>query len=67
MASCKLLDRTLELVRNRPVTLTYEELAKRTGLNVYWIRLFARGKIDNPGVVHVCRLYEFLAQAELKV
>lgn len=56
----KLRDETLYLMRYRPVILTQIQIAKDTGLTVDWLSKFQNGKIDNPGVVYVEILNEYL-------
>lgn len=55
-----MLDRTLQLVRERPRTLTYEQIANDTGLKVSWLEALASGRIPDPGVRKVETLYAYL-------
>jgi hypothetical protein len=56
-------DRTLQLVRNRPRTVTYDTLAEATGLKASWIEAFACNRIPDPGVRKVEKLYAFFVKA----
>lgn len=53
-------DQTRALLANRPRSLEYKTIADETGLSVAWLRAFAAGQADNPGVVSVETLYTFL-------
>jgi len=53
-------DETRQLLLNRPRNLEYKTIADETGLSVAWIRAFAVGQSDNPGVVFVETLYVYL-------
>lgn len=64
---CSLHERTLHLLAHRPRNLTYEKIAEDIGINVFWIRAFARQKNDDPGVNKVQSLYEYLAGKSLDV
>lgn len=65
MFSSQLLERTLHLVRNRPISMTYEKLAELSDLQSNWIATFAQGKMKEPGVSKVEALYNALAEAPL--
>lgn len=60
MSSVSLLERTLYLVRNRPVTVTYAMIAAETGVSAHWLKMFASGNITDPGVNKIEKLYEYL-------
>lgn len=53
-------DETIALLKNRPACLTLKEIAAQTDVSVAWVRQFARGEIDNPGVNTVQKIKEFL-------
>lgn len=55
-------DATRELLIERPRTLTYEEISKDTGLSVAWLRDFASGRRQNPGICTVQALYSYLKE-----
>lgn len=59
-------DKTRELLNNRPVSLTIEQIAKELNVSAAWIRMFARNKIENPGIVTVQTLNEFLKNYKKK-
>lgn len=63
----RLHERTLELVTNRPRDLTYEVIAEATGLDADWINAFRNGRIKDPGVSKVEKLYTFLSGRELDI
>lgn len=64
-----LLDRTLDLLANRPRTMTYAILAIEVnsrlppGQNITaaWLEQFATGRIKRPDVTKIQRIYETLA------
>lgn len=62
---CRLHKKTLELLHNRPRTMTYEYIAEQTGLTFWWIQYFAKQKDKDPGVNKVETLYVFLSGREL--
>jgi GTP-sensing pleiotropic transcriptional regulator CodY len=53
-------DETISLLKNRPASLTTQTIADELGLTKSWVNLMAAGKIENPGVIHVQKLNEFL-------
>ncbi len=57
-----MLDKTLKLVRERPRTLTYDQIASDTGLKVSWLEAFAGGRIPDPGVRKVETLFAYLSK-----
>lgn len=60
-----LLERTRELLKaaNQPLP----ELAKSSGLPVSWLKKLRYGKIEDPSVNRIQRLYEFLSGSQIKV
>ena len=54
-------DQPLELLRDRPRDLTYRTISNDTGLPETWILGFAIGRSDNPGVVYVETLFNYLS------
>ena len=67
MIQTKLRDKTLELLINRPRSLTFESISKFTSLKVDWIKAFQNGKIEDPSVNKTETLYEFLINKKLKL
>lgn len=66
MASVSLNDRTLELLRNRPRTMTYSVIAEAMKetcpqITVSWLLQYAHGRYTFPPIERVQALYEFLA------
>lgn len=45
---------------NRPRTLTYKKIETKIGISEGWLRSFARGEINNPGVNTIELLDNFL-------
>lgn len=62
-----LRDRTLDLLKARPVTVTLHLIAIETGLNEGWLSMFHRDKISDPSVNMVQTLYEYLTKSQIKV
>lgn len=62
---------TLNLVQNRPVTMTYAKLAELCagsadgGVTVDWLRHFATGRASCPHVDRVQSVYETLTGTKL--
>lgn len=56
----QILEETRQLLLNRPVHLTLVKIAEVTELSESWLSKFGRGEIENPGVVTVYRLNEYL-------
>ena len=53
-------DETIKLLRNRPVYITMERIAKETGLQVPWLSMLHRGKITHPSINMMQTLHEYL-------
>lgn len=51
---------TLTLLRNRPRCLTLEEIGKRANVTIHWLERLSQGKINEPGIHKVERVYAFL-------
>ena len=62
-----LYEKTRELLRSRPATMTFASIEDATGIKESWLRLFTRGKIENPSVNTVQALYEHLSGTKLRV
>ncbi len=67
IGSVDLLEKTLELVRTRTITLTYKQIEAETDIPSSWLKMFSRGEIADPSVNRVVKLYEYLSGHELKV
>ena len=59
----KLRDETRQLLLDRPASLTIAVIADEVKVSIAWLNLFARGKIDNPGVVTIETLNVYLKRA----
>jgi hypothetical protein len=53
-------DSTRDLLNNRPASLSISKVAEACDVSEAWLRLFARGKIENPGVATVECLHTYL-------
>ena len=53
-------DETRELFLNRPASLAVGAVAEAIDVSTSWLNAFARGKIDNPGVVTINKLNNYL-------
>ncbi|MBN46244.1 MAG: hypothetical protein CMH23_07200 [Methylophaga sp.] len=62
-----LYEKTRDLLKNRPVTVTFASIEDATGIKESWLRMFNRGKIENPSVNTVQALYEHLSGTKLRV
>jgi hypothetical protein len=66
MSRICLLERTIDLLNNRPKPLTLEQIeADNPDLPRRWLSSFASGKITDPSVRRVQTLYEYLTNAPL--
>lgn len=61
-----LRDETRTMLNNRPAHLTIDEIAIKVDVSPQWLRLLARGKIDDPGVIKIQTLYQFLKNYKSK-
>lgn len=62
-----LLDRTIELLRHRDRTVTYEKIREATGCSdAFLSTLVSADPPKNPSVDSIQRLYEFLSGKELQ-
>lgn len=55
-----LLDETLLLLRNRPVTLELKQIAQAIDVSPNWLSMLNKGNINNPGVVGIQKLHDYL-------
>jgi hypothetical protein len=53
-------DETRHLLQNRPVTVTYKMIADAIGVTEAWVKLFAIGRTENPGVNTVEAMNNYL-------
>lgn len=58
-------DETRELLNGRSVKITYKMIADAIGVTEGWVKLFAIGKTENPGINTVEALYNYLMQHKL--
>lgn len=56
-----LVKATIELIQNRSVKLTLNNISKDTGIPEAWISLLSNKKIIEPSANRVLRLYEYLS------
>lgn len=54
------LTETLNLLANRPRTLTIEAIAEGASVSVGWLSQFARNKIPDPSFNRVMRVRDFM-------
>lgn len=59
--------KVVELLRNRPRTLEYEDIAEKIDVSVPWLKNLATGRIDDPSVNRIERLYTLLTGKQLNV
>lgn len=57
-------EKALLLLENRPRFITYQMIAKNTGLTTHWLKSFRSGKFNNPKSIRLERLINFLEQIE---
>lgn len=62
-----LREKTYQLLHERPRTLTFAEIERKTELKQSWVRSFSQGKITGASADKVQKLYEFLSGKKLKV
>jgi hypothetical protein len=56
-----LVAHTVQLLRERPRSLTLDDIAATTGLSKSWLNLLLSGDYKDPGTTKVQKLYEHLA------
>lgn len=66
MRRVSLLEHTLTLVENRPRTLTYKDIQKKTGIPVSYLQNLMSGLIKDPGVNRIEKLYIFFTKKPLQ-
>jgi predicted transcriptional regulator len=62
-----LYEKTYILLQNRTVKIQFKDISEKTGVPEGWIKAFNAGKMKNPSVVRVEKLYAFLTGSELNV
>ena len=67
MYSSILANATLDLLKNRPRTITFKIISEETGLSDGWLREFVSGRKKELGVVKVERLYTFLSKKQINL
>ncbi len=55
-----LLEETLILLRNRPVTLELKQIAQAIDVSPNWLSMLNKDKIENPGIVGIQKLHDYL-------
>lgn len=60
-----LLDRTRDLLANRPRALTLDKIEEDTGLSTSWLSAISKNRIENPSCNSVQKLYEYLTKTQL--
>ena len=63
----ELVETVINLMKNRPYTLTVREIHKATGLPQGWIYRLQQGKIVEPSANRCEVLYEFLTGSPLEL
>lgn len=63
----KLYLKTMELLRNRPVTLTYIDIERVTGLSPLWLTTIMQHPEISPSVDRIELLYEYLSGKQLDI
>ena len=58
---------TYRLLETRPRGWTYAMLEQATGVPEAWIKAFGQGRMENPSVVRVEKLYNALAEEPLEL
>lgn len=61
-----LLEFTIQLLIERPRKLTLVQIAEKIEVSVSWLDALIAGRIQEPSVNSIQRLYEFLKQDSLK-
>jgi hypothetical protein len=63
----RLVERTRQLLRERPRTKTYRSIADDTGLNVEFLRTLANERTEDASSSRVLTLYEYLSGRTLDI
>lgn len=62
-----LLEKTIQLINERPYNIKLADIAKATGTTTVWLSKLANGGMNDPSVVKVQAVYEFLSNKKLEV
>lgn len=57
-----LVDRTKKLLKSRGRSLTLHEIAEALELSEHWLRSFASGRANNPGIQRLEKLHNYLTE-----
>jgi len=57
-----LRDKTRKLLLNRPASVSVNSIAEAINVSSSWLNSFARGEINNPGVVTIETLNSYLCK-----
>jgi hypothetical protein len=60
-----LVDKTRELLKNRPAWMSYTKIRTDTELTESWLTWFAANKGNDPGAGKVQRLYDYLSNSKM--
>ncbi|CUS06494.1 putative DNA-binding protein [Acinetobacter phage Loki] len=52
----------LEMLKEKPTYVSYEEIAERSGVGIGFINTFATGKVKSPSITRVEKLYNTLKE-----
>jgi hypothetical protein len=52
---------TRALLHNRPRSMSYRDITVNTGIDDEWLTRFSTGRMPNPKIVELERLYKFLS------
>ena len=66
-AKAGLLDRTIELIRNRPASLNYQDIAHNAGVNYHFIVSLTQDKSGDFGVRKVQKVHDYLERVHATV
>ena len=59
----KLLPDTKMKLEKTRKNMTLREIASKAGVRYDWLSSFAMGRIENPGVVHLQRLNDYMTRS----
>lgn len=63
----RLAKRVIELLKARPYGVSFRQLEEETNIPQGWINRLQQGKIAEPSVVRVEKLYEHLSETRLEL
>lgn len=58
---------TYRLLEERPRHVTYDHLEEQSGVPAAWIKAFGQGRMNDPSVIRVEKLYNALADEPLEL